>query len=477
MDPCVPEPRRLLRALHVFGLDALDPLILAALADGRPLLLIGVHGTAKSEILNRLAAALSLAHRHYNASLISFDDLLGYPVPNARRDGLDYLRTPADLWDAESVFIDEISRCRPELQNKLFSIVHERRVQGLALERLRYCWAAMNPPFVPDGDEPPADEIYQGSLPLDPALADRFAWVAEIPSFEDLAPEDRLRIIAEGGAPPSVWPDLAEPVARTRRAIGAAEPATVTWAGRYVNALVVPLHDAGLPLSGRRAVTLARNVVAVHAACGVLGRDVPLHDAAYLALKWSLPHRAQGRPVHEHRLAAAHREAVTAAGDPPDGPWARLRAEKDPVRRLALALRTESLGRIELSQLVADTWAGLTVGERYVLARHLLYALDGDRLTSAALELLTEPATKILDFTGEERHRISIPRSRAQEWDRLLAAINGLCRRGEADAVVLGNLLYTLFVVEEERFDPEALIARDREWRALFRPETREEAA
>lgn len=38
----------LLRGLHIFGLDHLDPLILAALADGRPLLLIGAHGTAKS---------------------------------------------------------------------------------------------------------------------------------------------------------------------------------------------------------------------------------------------------------------------------------------------------------------------------------------------------------------------------------------------------------------------------------------------
>jgi MoxR-like ATPase len=31
------------------------------------------------------------------------------------------------------VFIDEISRCRPEVQNKLFSLIHERCVQGLPL--------------------------------------------------------------------------------------------------------------------------------------------------------------------------------------------------------------------------------------------------------------------------------------------------------------------------------------------------------
>ena len=92
-----PPPAGYLRALNIFGLDHLEPVLLAALADEQPLLLIGAHGTAKSALLNRIAAALALEHRHYNASLISFDDLLGYPVPNAERTGLTYLRTDGDL--------------------------------------------------------------------------------------------------------------------------------------------------------------------------------------------------------------------------------------------------------------------------------------------------------------------------------------------------------------------------------------------
>jgi len=39
-----PNARRLLRSLHLVGLDFLDPVVLAALADERPLLLIGPHG-------------------------------------------------------------------------------------------------------------------------------------------------------------------------------------------------------------------------------------------------------------------------------------------------------------------------------------------------------------------------------------------------------------------------------------------------
>jgi hypothetical protein len=54
-----------------------------------------------SLLLARLAEALGLAFRHYNASILSFDDLLGYPVPQDGR--LVYLETPATIWKAEAV--------------------------------------------------------------------------------------------------------------------------------------------------------------------------------------------------------------------------------------------------------------------------------------------------------------------------------------------------------------------------------------
>jgi hypothetical protein len=49
------------------------------------------------------------------------------------------------------VFLDEISRCRPETQNKLFSVIHEKRA-GARLPKLRYRWAAMNPPLTAESD-------------------------------------------------------------------------------------------------------------------------------------------------------------------------------------------------------------------------------------------------------------------------------------------------------------------------------------
>ena len=131
--------------LGVYGFDRQEPVILAALVTEDPMLLIGRSGTGKTFLLNSLSEALGLEHRHYNASLISFDDLVGFPFPDQDNDAVRFLQTPATVWGAESVLIDEISRCKPEHQNRLFALVHERRVQGIPLPGLRYRWAAMNP--------------------------------------------------------------------------------------------------------------------------------------------------------------------------------------------------------------------------------------------------------------------------------------------------------------------------------------------
>lgn len=61
----------LTQPLGLEGWSELEPVVLAALASEDPLLLIGKHGSAKSFLLERLAKALKLDFRCYNASLIS----------------------------------------------------------------------------------------------------------------------------------------------------------------------------------------------------------------------------------------------------------------------------------------------------------------------------------------------------------------------------------------------------------------------
>ena len=77
-----PAYRSLLRPLGIVGYDAVEPALLAALATEEPLLLVSDHGAAKTLLLVRLAEALGLELRHYNASLIQFDS-----VRRTRRGG------------------------------------------------------------------------------------------------------------------------------------------------------------------------------------------------------------------------------------------------------------------------------------------------------------------------------------------------------------------------------------------------------
>ena len=109
--------------LDIEGWTHLDPVLLAALATDAPLLLIGPHGTGKTLLVERLAAALDNEFRHYNASLLNYDDLVGVPMPDETGQSLRFITTPGAIWNTEFVFFDEISRCRPDLQNKLFPII------------------------------------------------------------------------------------------------------------------------------------------------------------------------------------------------------------------------------------------------------------------------------------------------------------------------------------------------------------------
>jgi hypothetical protein len=92
-----------LRHLGVYGYDHVEPVILASLVSEDPLLLIGKAGTGKTFLLNSLSEALGLEHRHYNASLIAFDDLVGFPWPEKNGEQIRYIETPATDRRAEQV--------------------------------------------------------------------------------------------------------------------------------------------------------------------------------------------------------------------------------------------------------------------------------------------------------------------------------------------------------------------------------------
>ncbi len=344
--------RCLTRSLGIHGWSRLDPVLLAALVLESPVLLVGPHGTAKTLIVERLAGALGLELRHYNASLVNYDDLVGIPLPDDD-GGLRFVGTAAAIWDAEFAFFDELTRCRPDLQNKLFPIVHERRVAGVRLERLLHRWAAMNP-AAPDDVESAIGDVYHGAEPLDPALADRFQFVVTVPTWAELMPEDRRRVVSgddrvDAEAVRRLIAECRSKIESVRRA---EREAVVRWAV----AIVDHLHHANVVLSPRRARMLVDGALAVHAARTVLDGGLAGGDieaSAEVALRNGLPQTAGEVPPSPAVVVAAHRQAWGLAMLADDDPRRTILEEPDRLRRVKLGVDL-GVDEPELAQLVTQ---------------------------------------------------------------------------------------------------------------------------
>ncbi len=281
--------------LGLYGWSSLQPVILAALASESPMLLIGKHGCAKSFILERLAESLKMEFRCYNASLINYDYLVGIPVPVNNNTSLSYISNPTSIWDAEVVFIDELNRTKPELQNKLFPIIYDKRVQGINLNKLKFRWAAMNPPSNDDDDE--NSFSYIGAMPLDPALADRFPFVIEVPTWEDLNDEDKKRMLDDNHLGKHDFPvDIRKLIDKTKERYQALLQTERKSISRYVITLMELLKNSFGYFSARRATMLEDSLLYLYAASEVIdeyfGTDAAFCNVAYLHIQNTLPNIA-----------------------------------------------------------------------------------------------------------------------------------------------------------------------------------------
>ena len=340
----------ILRDLGIVGWDRQEPVILAALATRSPIVLIGEHGTAKSLLLERLAEALELQYRHYNASIINFDDLIGFPVP---KDGdIEYLRTPLDAWDAQAIFIDEISRCRIDMQNRLFPIVHEKKLQGKSLENLEYCWSAMNP----------STKDYVGTYNLDIAFADRYHWLIRVP--ETMSLEDELAIITGIKPKKGAGVRLRQIIKDIRSQLHTITAVFKPIVAELLQAVRGILENAGFPFSLRRAHIIYQNILSLLAT----GQYSEVSKATHTALANSLTQNTNAPPPLNTITKALKlsRDYLAFKMDPI---LKELLKEKDILKRIKICLRSKNKELITAT--ILDAHASLEPGERIALSYRL----------------------------------------------------------------------------------------------------------
>ncbi|MBF0501961.1 MAG: MoxR family ATPase [Candidatus Riflebacteria bacterium] len=410
--------------LGVYGFNEVETVILAALVTEDPLLLIGNSGTGKTFLLNSLSEALGLEHRHYNASLISFDDLVGFPYPDQDKGGVKFLETPATVWSAESVLIDEISRCKPEHQNRLFSLVHERRIQGIALSRLRYRWAAMNPCSSDQG----AIEEYAGSEPLDPALADRFALLVRAKDWEGLTADERSRVADPGGEGKASDDGgrLKGLIAQWRQIFLDQLNQCPTFILDYTTSVISNLNAAGIRISPRRSRLLTRSLLAASIVGGSNSEE-----GFRQVLDCSLPHIAWGVEPAEKKVLASHIAAWNIASHAREAWIHAFMAEATLVGKLRELLdgcNSPDLGSMAIAQFLASGPRDQTAALSFAL--YPAAAMGKLPIGSDGVNDLAKTASPIFTVEGEISWQERMSGNNTQHPDfaryaKLLAELSG----------------------------------------------------
>lgn len=133
------------------------------IAAGLNVVITGVHGVGKTAKLNEACTQLGYTVKYYSAATLdSFTDLTGIPVPNIAEKTVEYYR-PKDIEDADVIFFDELNRGDTRTLNTILEIILEHSINGVKLPKLKAVVAAMNPVT----EDYTTDE-------LDKALLDRF---------------------------------------------------------------------------------------------------------------------------------------------------------------------------------------------------------------------------------------------------------------------------------------------------------------
>jgi hypothetical protein len=296
-----------LRLLGVYGCRRIEDSVIAGLALGEPVLLIGAPGGAKTAMTERLASDMHMKFWAYDASKAMFEDIVGFPDPaSLGRGEVSYVPTPLSLQGKQFVLIDEVSRAHPALQNKWLEIIRSRRVMGLDLPDLQTVFGAMNPAGL------------AGTVALDEALAGRFTFHITVPDINGMCDDDRRSVIEAGDVNPV---DSDSPSSCLRWVVQAVRDASLEVVDAhgcnittYVDALCKYLAGKDWKLDGRRQGMMRRGLVAYVATRGVFkGRIIYPTELGRVmrgGLDTLMPWSAMDREIPRVIMDGAHQYAL-----------------------------------------------------------------------------------------------------------------------------------------------------------------------
>lgn len=183
------QKEKFLKDIGVIGWEKNSTPLMVSLFTGLPMCLIGDAGLGKTfaaKQVNKYLLATNICV--IDASKADWEELVGpYSMKKYNQDEIEYLKTPMSIWNKEFIFVDEITRADTKIQNGLLEVLNEGTLQGMPTD-ISYKWAASNP------------LSYEGTQSLSEALADRFAFVLDIPGVMQMTEQDLREITKQGSS-------------------------------------------------------------------------------------------------------------------------------------------------------------------------------------------------------------------------------------------------------------------------------------
>lgn len=439
---------RITDSLQIYGWS-IDAILLAALSLELNVLLVGEHGVAKSQLVRKLSRELNASYSVYNAATFNLEDIVGIPIPVETEEGvqLEYVYNEHSIWQSQFVLMDEISRATPQKQNRTLLILQEKMVLGMKLEKLRWCWAAMNPSsnddeFLSDIDFNQTNE-YIGTEQLDIALLDRFPFIIQVPTWQDFDFNTRKNIIFPEPIEQDNRLNLIQLITQCKNAIPQVLETYQEQIVHYVIACMELLNQkANLYQTPRRSQMMANALIGIHAARLILndGDDIDFETSCHQMLTHCIPQLASLSPKTKLKLLAIHRQAYFLSQFPSSA-FSILSMETNPAKRIKLALDIQ-LSYSDLGPLVTQAIEEQGDDEisRLAIAIALYYRIHQLPLPPYTLETVKTVAEPVF-----KPDKITIQKNRIN--NSILAEINQLLRQSENDwkwAMVKRNFLLIL---------------------------------
>ncbi|MFT5465032.1 MAG: MoxR-like ATPase [Verrucomicrobiales bacterium] len=193
------EVRKLIDALNqiLFGQEELIELVVTGLMARGHILLEGLPGLGKTELVKGLSKALDLETKRiqFTPDLLP-GDITGNPILQETPEGREFVFQPGPLF-TNLCLADEINRASPKTQSALLEAMQERRVTVLGKTH------ELPPPFFVLATQNPIE--LEGTYPLPEAQLDRFLFKLDV-NRNNAATLERIVNNRELGVEPTLEP-------------------------------------------------------------------------------------------------------------------------------------------------------------------------------------------------------------------------------------------------------------------------------